>query len=473
MKTSGVLVDGNWLGGSETIPVKNKFTGELFGEVTAASRAQVSLAAAQAARVQRDHPLEPYQRFEILSRASELIRVHASDFVETIVAESGFTVGDAEAEVSRAASTLLLSGEEAKRLVGEMVPLAGSSEGTNRIGFTFHRPIGVVCAITPFNSPLNTVAHKLGPAIAAGNSVLLKPATVTPFTAAKLCEVLIEAGLPAGFISLLNGSGGTVGKWLVGEEEVGFFTFTGSTEVGRTIQESAGLRRTQLELGSISSTIVCADARLEHVIPRSIEAAFRKAGQVCTSVQRLYVDVAILDDLVDALVKDLEQRQVGDPSDPATFVGPLISLDEAKRVESWIEAAVRGGAHLLCGGTRVGSVVDPALLLGVRHDMAVMCQEVFGPVMSIVPFDVLDEAIDQVNATPYGLAAGIFTSDIDLAFRAAHRLRMGSVHINQTSSSRIDLMPYGGVKESGFGHEGPKYAVREMSEERLITFSLD
>jgi succinate-semialdehyde dehydrogenase/glutarate-semialdehyde dehydrogenase len=341
------------------------------------------------------------------------------------------------------------------------------------MGFTLRVPLGVVAAITPFNSPLNTVAHKIGPAFAAGNSVILKPASATPLTACLLAEVLLAAGLPKGFLSLLPG-GGQVAEWILADPRVRFFAFTGSTEVGRSIQSRAGLRRTQMELGSIACCILCDDAKLESALPKVVNAGYRKAGQVCTSVQLLLVQKEILRKVETELAALVSALPYGDPNDPKTVVGPLISEKEAIRVEAWIaEAVARGAKCLAGGGPRKGAVVPPALLAGVDDSMKLGCQEVFGPVVCILPFDTLDEAVARVNATPYGLAAGIFTNRLDDAFAAARRLEVGGVHVNETSSSRVDLMPYGGSKDSGFGREGPRYAVHEMTEERIVTFALD
>jgi succinate-semialdehyde dehydrogenase/glutarate-semialdehyde dehydrogenase len=381
-------------------------------------------------------------------------------------------VADGSGEVRRCVQTLRLSAEEARRLAGEVVPLAGAPQQDGRIGFTLRVPLGVVLAITPFNSPLNTVSHKIAPAFAAGNAVILKPASATPLTAFKLAEVLLEAGMPRGFLSVIAG-GAEVADWLIGDERVRFFAFTGSTEVGLSIQRRAGLRRTQMELGSIACTILCDDAKLDGALPKVVNAGYRKAGQVCTSIQLLLVQRAISGEVERRLQQLVRALAYGDPCDPNTAVGPLISEQEALRVQSWVEEAVAKGATRLAGGWRGGAVLAPVLLGGIDETMKVGCNEVFGPVVCIVPFDTLDEAIARVNATPYGLAAGIFTNRLEDALRAARRLEVGGVHVNETSSSRVDLMPYGGSKASGFGREGPHYAVREMTEERIVTFTLN
>lgn len=460
---------GRWVDGESTIVHKDKFDGHAVAEVHVASRQQVSAATRAVAAEQEKRTLSPYDRFRILSGASRMLEERSESFAQTIVDDSGLTITDARREVGRAVQTLLLCGEEAKRITGEVVPVSGAPGATGRIGLTVRHPVGVVCAITPFNAPLNTVAHKVGPAIAAGNGVVLKPAAHTPLTSDRLVHLLLEAGLPAGLIALLQGPGSTVGQWLLDDEVSSFYAFTGSTEVGKHIHRTVGLRKTQLELGSLSSTIVCEDADLERAATLCVNAAFRKAGQVCTSIQRLYVQRPAVDELLRLVAAQLDQRRSGDPRDDASFVGPLIATAEVDRVEEWVVQAVKAGASVAHGGRREGNVLEPTVLTDVSLEMDVMKREVFGPVVSLRPFDDLDEAIGEANATPYGLAAGIFTASIERALRAAERLRVGSVHINETSSSRLDLYPYGGVKLSGHGKEGPRYAIAEMTEERLVT----
>lgn len=472
MKSCRLLIDGQWVEGAATFDVRDKHTGAVVAQVSQASRDQVSAAVRSAHQAFRTRALSPYDRYRLLKATADLVEARRAVLIDSIVSETGFTVTDAGTEVSRAVQTLVISAEESKRIHGEVVPIDGAPASANRLGFTLRVPLGVVCAITPFNSPLNTVTHKIAPALAAGNAVVLKPATLTPVTASLLCEILLEAGLPAGFLNLVHGSGATVGRALIDEPEVRFYTFTGSTAVGKAIQAAAGLRRTQLELGSISTTIVCDDADLEWAVPRCVNASFRKAGQVCTSVQRLYVEERILEPFVTRLVSRTCAAKVGDPRDPETLVGPMIDVREAQRAEAWVQEALEQGARIMVGGRREGAVFHPAILMNARPEMKVMCQEIFAPVISIVPFETLDDAITQINRIPYGLATGIFTTNINRALGAAKRLEVGAVHINETSSSRVDLMPYGGVKDSGFGREGPKYAIREMTEERLITISL-
>lgn len=468
VKESRLFVAGRWVDGSSTRELADKYDGSLVAYVHQASEAQVVEALTSLADVTARPPLPHYRRYEVLSRAAELL-AERDDLPGVIVDDTGFTIADAQREVERAVQTLQTSAEEAKRIHGEMVPLHGAPGGAGRLAFTVRHPIGVVAAITPFNSPLNTVAHKVGPALAAGNAVVLKPAAYTPLTSAVLVEVLLEAGLPPELVALVNGSGSTVGEWLLASPVPAFYAFTGSTEVGKHIRAVVGLRKTQLELGSLASTLVAHDADLERAATAVVGAGFRKAGQVCTSVQRLYVERSIIDEFAALVTAELGRRVVGDPRAADAFVGPVISAGEADRIEGWIRSAEARGANVVAGGTRVGQVITPTVLTEVHPSTEVFSQEIFGPVLSLVPFEDFEAALDDINDTPYGLAAGIFTRDIGRALTAAERLRMGSVHINETSSSRVDLMPYGGVKESGSGVEGPRYAIEEMTEQRLIT----
>ena len=467
-----LLIGGQWAEGAATFPVFDKFSGEQIGEADRASREQVDAAVQSAHRSFQTHALDPYERFRILAKAAELIEQKRSVLAKTIVDEAGFPWSDAENEVSRTVQTFLTSAEEGKRLSGEMIPIEASPGNAHRMAFTIRVPRGVVCGITSFNSPLNMVAHKVAPALASGNTVVVKAPQATPFSAALLMEILLEAGLPAGHANLVQGPGSEIGRWLVANPEIRFFTFTGSTSVGKSLRDAVGLRPIALELGSISATIVCADADLDRAVPRCINSGFRRAGQACTSIQRLYVQEQVYDSFLEKLVAATRKLGVGDPHDPKTVVGPMISEDDARRAEAWIQEAVAKGARVVQGGGRRGAVLEPTILTGVSPDARVICEEIFAPVLAVMPFASLDPVIEQINALPFGLATGIFTQDVNRAMHAARRLNVAIVHINESSSSRVDLMPFGGVKDSGMGREGPKYAMREMTEERLITLSL-
>ncbi|MBN9475637.1 MAG: aldehyde dehydrogenase [Bordetella sp. SCN 67-23] len=468
---SRLLINGRWVDGESSQPLTDKYAGRVYGEMAVASSAQIDEAIGAARRAADTVRMEPYARYQALTGAARIIESRMRQFVDLLRDEAGFTRADSENEVRRCAQTLELSGEEAKRLVGDLIPMAAGRGVKDRLGFTVRAPLGVICAITPFNSPLNTLAHKVGPALAGGNSVIIKPSTFTPLAAVELCKALIDAGVPGELLTLLHGPGGSLGRQLLADPRIAYYAFTGSTQVGREIQQAAGLRGTQLELGSIASTIVCHDADIEMAIPKIINAGFRKAGQVCTSVQRLFVDRRIAPAFVPRLVEAVRATPVGDPADPRTVIGPMISEHHARRAASWVDEAVSQGARLLTGGTLRGRVFEPTVLQDVRSDMRVVCEEIFAPVLSIIEFDDIAEAVAGANASDFGLAAGLFTADLHTALRTALALRFGGVHINEASSARVDAMPFGGVKDSGHGREGPGYAIREMTEERLITIA--
>ncbi len=473
LKSAKLLIDGQWVDGdAAAFTVEDKYTGAAIATVQRASLAQVDQAVAAARRSFETIKLDPFDRYAVLLRTSELLMADRDAIARVIVAESGICWKDSYNEVARAAETLRVSAEEAKRLVGEMVPIQGAPDQAHRIAFTLRIPRGVVGAITSFNSALNMVAHKVAPALAAGNTVVFKPPAATPLSATRLFELLLEAGVPPGHIQLLHGGGGDVGEAMVRHKGIDFFTFTGSTPVGKHIRDVRGLGHVALELGSISGTIVCDDADLDKAATRVAQSGFRRQGQMCTSTQRLFVQRGVLDQFSAMLLKAAGALKVGDPHDPATDVGPMISEKEALRAEAWVQEALDAGARLLLGGRREGAVFHPTILTDVRTDMKVVCEEIFAPVLSIVPFDHFDDAIKAVNSVPFGLAAGLFTRDLERAMDGAKRLHVGVVHINEPSSSRVDLMPFAGVKDSGVGSEGPKYAMREMTEERLVTLNL-
>jgi succinate-semialdehyde dehydrogenase/glutarate-semialdehyde dehydrogenase len=468
---SKLLIAGQWVAGGHSEVLTDRYTGLPYGEMAVASVPQVEEAVRAAADAARRIRLSADERYRILMGAAERLQASKEELLETLIAETGFPRGDAENEVRRCVQTLQLSAEEARRLVGDIVPIEAAPGVKDRMGYTVLVPRGVVCAITPYNSPLNVVAHKIAPALAGGNVVVLKPSELTPLSAVALCRILIDAGLPAECLALLHGPGAVIGRALLSDNRIHFYTFTGSTRVGREIQQAAGLRGTQLELGSIASTIVLADADQALAVGKIVAAGFRKAGQVCTSVQRLLIQRPIYDAFLDKLVDATRRISYGDPRRPETVVGPMISVQQAERAEQWVAESVQRGARVLAGGTRDGAVFAPTILVDVPADARVVCEEVFAPVIVAIPFDTIEEAYDIANDTPFGLAAGLFTRDLSVAMKAGLHLQFGGVHINETSSSRVDVMPFGGVKDSGFGREGPGYAVREMMEERLVTIA--
>ena len=455
---------------ADSFPVYDKFTGEEIARSSVADAEHVAAAAATSVEAMRS-PLAPHERAAILGKASELIGECSDRLRDDFVAETGFTVREAEVEIRRTAETLRLSSEEARRVQGNIVPLAGAPGEENRLGFTLRVPVGPVCAITPFNSPLNTVAHKVAPAIAAGNSVVLKPASFTPLSADHLCSILAEAGLPAGWLNLLTGPGRSLGTMLSEEQRFRFYAFTGSTEAGLNIQASLGLRRSQMELGAISSTILCDDADVEAATPKLATASFRKAGQVCTSVQLVFAPTELAAECFEALAAQACGLRAGDPRDSDSALGPMISESEAERAERWVRAALSDGARASGPVERSGALLQPLALTDVTPEMNVTKREIFAPVVSVIPVRNLDEAIRRANESPYGLSVGVYTKDWRRALQAGRELEVGVVQIDETSSSRVDLMPYGGTKASGFGREGPRYAIEEMTEERLVVWN--
>ncbi len=467
-----LLINGRWCDGSESFPVLDKYTGAVVGLGQRARQEQVHAAVAAARQSFDTVKLDPYERYRILMKAAELIEARRSVLADTIVAEAGFPYVDADNEVSRAAQTFIISAEEGKRLSGQVVPIEAAPGHAHRMAFTLRVPRGVVCGITSFNSPLNMVAHKVAPALASGNTVVIKPPQATPLSASLLAQLLLDAGLPPGHLNLVHGPGAEIGRWLVAHPDIAFYSFTGSTQVGKQLRDAVGLRPVALELGSIAATLVCGDADLERAARRCAQSAFRRAGQACTSVQRLFVHRSVLDEFVARLLQATRELVVGDPHDRRTVIGPMISEREAARAQAWVHEAIEGGARLLLGGTREGALMQPTILSDVTPQMRVMCEEIFAPVTSIVPYERLDDAIRQINATPFGLACGIFTRDLMTALNASRSIHVGVVHLNEASSSRVDLMPFAGVKDSGAGTEGPRFAMREMTEERLVTASL-
>lgn len=465
-------VGGRWTGSAERSSVLDKFTGEKIGEVAHSTQEDVQAAVAAARHSFEANKLEPYLRYQILIKAAGLIEKRRKELETTIIAEAGLPLVDASNEVTRSAEVFTTSAEEAKRLTGTGVPIEGAAGQAQRMAFTIRVPRGVVCGITSFNSPLNMVAHKVAPALASGNSVVIKPAEQTPLSPVILTEILLDAGLPPSHMQLLQGPGAKAGQWLIENRDIDFYSFTGSTEVGRHIRQIVGLRPNAMELGSIAATIVAEDADLERAAVRVAASGFRRAGQSCNSTQRLYVHEPVLEDFTALLLRETGMLPVGDPHDPRTIVGPMISEADAMRAERWVTEAVAQGARLLCGGRRERSLFYPTILTDVDSEMRVMSEEIFAPVLSIVPFGSFEDAIAQANATPFGLGVGVFTQDLTRALSAARQLHFGIVHINETSSSRVDMMPFSGVKESGIGGEGPRYAMEAMTEERLITISL-
>jgi acyl-CoA reductase-like NAD-dependent aldehyde dehydrogenase len=381
-------------------------------------------------------------------------------------------LAEGRGEVQRAIQTITLSSEEAKRLHGETVPLDAAPGNTTQFGFTIRVPVGVVAAISPFNFPLNLVCHKVGPALAAGNAVVLKPAGDTPLSALKLTEILLEAGLPAEAIQCITGPGAEIGDPLTADPRVRKITFTGSMEVGERICRNAGIKKVTMELGSNSPLIVMSDADLEKVAAATVASGFANAGQVCISTQRVYADRRVYADFLDALVTPTRAFTTGNPMDESIKMGPMIREADAARVHQWIEEAVGQGARIVAGGDREGTLHAPTVLADVKPDMRVSREELFGPAVAVAAFDNIDEAIAMANDTRFGLSAGIFTQNVDWAMRFAKEVHSGNLHINSSPQWRADIMPYGGLKDSGMGKEGPAYAIEEMTELKMVVFHL-
>lgn len=470
MEKYGLFINGKWIKTEEECAVLNKATGTIAAMISVAGKAEVTAAVDAAEQVLKTEKIEPYRRYEILLQASRILMREQKNIAIALATEVGKPMKEAMAEVARAEQTLILSAEEAKRMTGDMVPLQGAPGCGDRLAFTMRVPVGIVCAITPFNFPLNLACHKIGPAIAAGNAVVYKPATTTSLSAVLLCQIFAEAGLPAGYLNLVTGSGEKIGKLLTQEQRINFYSFTGSPAVGKVLLKDAGLRRVALELGSNSANIVHADADVKTVAALCARYAFANAGQVCISCQRVYVHRSIYQEFCDAATAYTKTLISGDPFDSKTDIGPMISEKEAIRAESWVEEALNSGGKVLVGGKRHGNWLEPTILTDVKQNMKVICQEIFAPVFSILPYDEIQEAIDQVNDSVYGLQAGVFTNSVDIARLCAMKIEVGGVIINDGATFRTDNMPYGGIKESGIGREGPQYAVKEMTEEKLIVF---
>jgi acyl-CoA reductase-like NAD-dependent aldehyde dehydrogenase len=389
-----------------------------------------------------------------------------------ITLEEGKAIAEGRVEVSRAVQTIMLSGEEARRIHGETVPLDASPGGERKFGFTIRVPCGVVVAISPFNFPLNLVTHKVAPAIAAGNAVVIKPPSNTPLSALKLTELLLECGLPPEAISCLTGPGGELGDALCRDKRVRKITFTGSVPVGERICRMAGIKRVTMELGSNAPIIVMPDADLDKVAEAIAATGYSNAGQVCISTQRVIAQKKVYEDVLAATKPKVEALTMGNPLQEKTKVGPMIREQEAVRVEQWINEAVKAGARVVTGGARKGAMYTPTVVADVKPEMRISCEELFGPAVAFTPFNDADEALALANNTQFGLAAGVFTENVDTAMRFAKELQTGNIHINWGPQWRADLMPYGGLKESGVGKEGPRYAIEEMTELKIICFHL-
>ena len=466
-----LLIGGEWVETGDWVEVRSPYDGSLVARVAKAGAAETRAAVAAAERAMRD-PLPAHKRAEILVKVAGHLGRRHEEVARTICAEAGKPLKAARVEASRAMSTYTMAAVEARKLAGEMIPMDASQAGEGKLAFTVRHPIGVVGAISPFNFPLNLVAHKIAPALAAGCAVVLKPASQTPLSALLLAELEEEAGLPPGWLNVLVGPAAEIGDVLVEDERVKLLTFTGSGPVGWKLRERAPRKRVNLELGNATPVIVEADADVEEAAAKLAGNAFSFAGQSCISVQRIYVQHAVYDDFLARFLPRVEALVVGDPADEATDVGPLINRANRDRVFAWIEEARAGGAEVLAGGSLDGELLRPTVIGSAGPELKVSCEEVFGPVCTVNAYDTLDEAIALANGTRFGLQAGIFTASLKTALRAASELEFGGVTVNEAPTFRADQMPYGGIKDSGNTREGPAFAVREMTEERLVVVQL-
>jgi glyceraldehyde-3-phosphate dehydrogenase (NADP+) len=468
-----MFIDGEWVGAMETIPVHDPYTGEVIDTVPRGTAEDVDRAVSAALEGYRENRgLSSGERSLILRRAAELLDARKEEFAVIIAREGSKTIREARKEVYRCTQTLRVSGEEATRILGETIAFDQQRGSGNRRGYFYRFPIGVIGAITPFNDPLNLVAHKVGPALAAGNGVVVKPATVTPLSPLKLAEVLLEAGLPPRALNVVTGPGGEVGEALVTDPRVRMISFTGGVEAGLRVTRKAGLKKIGMELGSNSPVIVLEDCDLEAAVESCVSGAFWAAGQNCIGVQRLYVQEGIFEVFREAFVARTLRYKVGPKLEEDCDMGPLITEAEAQRVEEWVEEAVAAGARVECGHRREDATYWPTVLTEVPEGVKVDCEEVFGPVVSLYPIRDLEEGIRRSNAVDFGLHAAIFTSSLASAFRAVEGLEAGGVMVNDSTDYRMDAMPFGGIKNSGLGREGIRFALQEMTEPKTVCFNL-
>ncbi|MGM9988229.1 MAG: aldehyde dehydrogenase family protein [Bacillaceae bacterium] len=468
-------IGGKWQQGEEYSDLYAPFSGEKLAEIPQASMGDVNEAiecAHEAFFVTSKMPA--HERARLLHKLADLFEERREELATILALEAGKPMKAALGEISRTSATYRFAAEEAKRIYGETLPLDAAPGGEGRLAYTLRKPIGVIGAITPFNFPSNLVAHKVGPAFAAGNTIVLKPASQTPLSAYALASLWEEAGFPKGSLNVVTGKGSIVGEALVKDERIAGLTFTGSPRVGIGMKNKAGLKKVTLELGSNAAAIIDKHADLtDEVIDRCVWGAFVYNGQVCISLQRIYVHESLYENFLSRFVQVVAKLKVGDPLDHTTDITALIAPSEVKRMDEWVQEAVSLGANVECGGYKVNDrIYAPTVLTNVKHHANVSCQEVFGPIVLVTPYQELDDAISYVNDSKYGLQASIFTKNIDVAMKTAEALEVGGVMINEVPTFRVDHMPYGGVKQSGFGREGIKYAIQEMTELKLVSIKL-
>ena len=470
--THGFLVDGRWIEDGNLVEVRAPYDGAVIGRVFQGTRQHAEAAIAAAVKAfGTTRRLPAFERQRVLRRVAQGITERKQEFAHTLAQEAGKPIKAARTEVERAIFTFTVAAEESTRIYGEYLPLDRQEFTAGRWGIVRRFPLGPVAGITPFNFPLNLVAHKVAPAIASGCSMVLKPAPQTPLSALLLAETIQQAGWPDGALNVLPLSNEDAGV-LVTDERLKMISFTGSAAVGWEIKKRAGKKKVILELGGNAGVIVHSDADLAYAAERCVAGGFVYAGQTCISVQRILVEHSVYGKFTELLLAGVKKLKTGDPLDDTTDLGSLIRESDAARASDWIQEAVRGGARLLCGGRRNGALLEPAVLTGTKPDMKVNCQEIFAPVVTVEPYDDFNAAVRQINNSPYGLQAGIFTRDAKLLFHAYEELEVGGVIAGDVPAFRIDHMPYGGIKDSGLGREGLRYAIEEMTEPKLLVMNL-
>lgn len=455
------------------IDIKNPFTGEIVAKVSTASKADFEKALEEASGSEKVMAeLPSYKKAEILQRTSEMIIQRKEELAKTITLENGKPINESKTEIDRAALTFRIAAEEAVRTDGDFLRLDRNQVSERRWGIVRRFPVGTVLGITPFNFPLNLVAHKIAPAIASGNPVIVKPSSKAPLTALKLGEILIDAGIPDGALSILPCPSSLI-EGFITDKRIKALSFTGSAEVGWRLKKLAFNKKVILELGGNAGVLIDRDCNLEYAIQRCVTGSFSYSGQVCISIQRIYIHRDVYNRFLDGFIKRVASLKMGDPLDETVQIGPMIDEENAMRIEDWVNEALKGGAKILCGGKRTGNFYEPTVLTNVRPDMKISCREAFGPVVTVSMVESFEEGISLINDSIYGLQAGIFTGDLKKAFYAFENLEVGGVIINDIPGYRVDHMPYGGVKESGIGREGVKYAMEELTELRLIVLNLN
>ncbi len=470
--THGFLLDGKWMDAGDEVEIKSPYNGSVVGRVFQGRREHAEQAIAASVKAfGTTRRLPAFERQRVLRRVAENISERKEEYARTISLEAGKPIRTARSEVERAIFTFTVAAEESVRIYGEYLPLDWQEFTVGRWGLVKRFPLGPIAGITPFNFPLNLVAHKVAPAIAAGCTMVLKPAPQTPMTALLLAESVQQAGWPDGALNVLPLSNEDAGL-LVSDDRIKLISFTGSGPVGWAIKNHAGKKKVALELGGNAGVIIHSDADLQFAADRCVAGGFSYAGQSCISVQRILVERSVSAKFTELLVAGVKKLRTGDPLDESTDVGPLIRESDVVRASNWIQEAVRGGAQILCGGGSKGQILEPTVLTGTRADMKVSCQEVFAPIVTVEPYDKFDDALRQLNASSYGLQAGIFTRDVKLLFQAYEELEVGGLVAGDVPTFRIDHMPYGGVKDSGLGREGLRYAIEEMTEPRLLVMNL-